>query len=68
MTELQAAFDRGERAPRVAMASLPTVRVSGLPPSQLEDVDSEAELHRYAERHSIPTQTDPNSPDSSSKD
>ena len=52
------AFASGERAPRRAMASLRTIRVPGLPPAELEDVDSDADLHRYAERHSNPIEKD----------
>jgi molybdopterin-guanine dinucleotide biosynthesis protein A len=58
LPELEIAFAAGERAPRRAMSSLPTVRVVGLPPAQLADVDSIADLHRYAERHSPPNEKD----------
>ena len=55
---LEAAYAAGERAPRRVLMSSEVVRVPGLPFEQLEDVDSPAELRRYAERHSPPTLKD----------
>ena len=46
---LQAAFAAGERAPRKVLPGLGVVRVEGLPVGQLVDVDSPADLRRYAE-------------------
>lgn len=45
---LAAAFDAGERAPRRAIATLRVHELRGLPPAALVDVDSRAELLRYA--------------------
>jgi len=46
---LRSAFEEGERAPRKVLPVLDAVRVHGLPVSQLVDVDSPEDLHRYAE-------------------
>lgn len=45
---LEAAFAAGERAPRRAIAALRVHELRGLPPTSLVDVDSPAELSRYA--------------------
>ena len=46
---LTSAYDAGERAPRFVLAALNLVRVDGLPPAQLVDVDWPEDLRRYAE-------------------
>jgi len=46
---LTSAYDAGERAPRLVLAALAPVRVDGLPPAQLVDVDCPEDLRRYAE-------------------
>lgn len=45
---LQAAFDDGERAPRVVFDRLVRVEVTSLPSSAVADIDSVDDLHRYA--------------------
>jgi molybdopterin-guanine dinucleotide biosynthesis protein A len=59
---LQAAFDRGVRAPRHVLAELNAVRVEGLPVSQLVDVDSPDDLRRYADRHPGPDREEEDTP------
>jgi molybdopterin-guanine dinucleotide biosynthesis protein A len=51
---LEAGFASGVRAPRHLLDALAVVRVPGLSPAALADVDSPEDLRRYAE---APTQT-----------
>lgn len=54
---LRAAFEAGERAPRMVLPALGAVRVDGLPVAQLVDVDSPEDLRRYAELPPLPDDT-----------
>lgn len=54
LAELERVFETGERAPRMVLDQLPTLRLTNIEPSGVDDVDSPADLRRYDARASSP--------------